>query len=276
MFKLIAADLDGTLLTPDHRLGSYTTTILKRLNQEGYHLILASGPHASEISELRNTLGIPAFMITANGARTYTPTDEILFHKDLPADIVQAMISALIDKPGITVHLYQDSGWYFNRYDETLLSYHKGTALPRFFCNREALPTTFVAKLFFSCQDVNRLAAYGEELKSRFAEKVNIACSLPWSMEITAAGVSKGNAMQHIARHLHLSPKQCIAFGDGLNDADMLTTAGKGLIMQNADERLKQRFPELEIIGTDADESVATYLENSFLLNEPGISTVMR
>ena len=66
------------------------------------------------------------------------------------------------------------------------------------------------------------------------------------------------------------------AFGDGLNDADMLTTAGKGLIMANADERLKQRLPEMEIIGSDAKEAVATYLENTFLLNDPGISAVMR
>ncbi|OQX36127.1 MAG: hypothetical protein B0D91_09610 [Oceanospirillales bacterium LUC14_002_19_P2] len=276
MFQLIAADLDGTLLTPDHRLGSYTASTLQRLNQKGYQLILASGRHASEVSNLRNGLEIPAFMITANGARTYTPTNNLLFQKDLPEDIVQAMISTLIDKPGITVHLYKDSGWYFNQYDERLLSYHQNTALPRFFCNSKALPTTFVAKLFFTCQDIHRLAAYGEALRSRFSGKVDITCSLPWSMEITAAGVSKGNAMQHIARHLNLSPKQCIAFGDGLNDADMLTTAGKGLIMANADERLKQRLPEMEIIGSDAKQAVATYLENTFLPNDPGISAVMR
>ncbi|WP_211828750.1 Cof-type HAD-IIB family hydrolase [Kistimonas asteriae] len=276
MFQLIAADLDGTLLTPDHRLGSYTASTLKQLNQKGCQLILASGRHASEVSDLRNTLGLPAFMITANGARTYTPTNEPLLHKDLPADVVEAIISALIDKPGITVHLYQDSGWYFNQYDEALLSYHKDTALPRFFCNRDALPTTFVTKLFFSCHDTHRLAAYGEELQSRFSDKVAIAFSLPWSMEVTAAGVSKGNAMQRIARHLNISPKQCIAFGDGLNDADMLTTAGKGLIMQNADKRLKQRLPALEIIGSDAEEAVATYLEKTFSLNDPGISAAMR
>ncbi len=276
MFQLIAADLDGTLLTPDHRLGSYTASTLQRLNQKGYQLILASGRHASEVSDFRNDLQIPAFMITANGARTYTPTNNLLFQKNLPGDIVQAMISTLIDKPGITVHLYKDSGWYFNQYDERLLSYHQDTALPRYFCNSDALPTRCVAKLFFTCQDINRLATYGEELRSRFSGKVDITCSLPWSMEITAAGVSKGNAMQRIAQHLNLSPKQCIAFGDGLNDADMLTTAGKGLIMANADERLKQRLPEMEIIGSDTKEAVATYLENTFLLNEPGISAVMR
>ncbi|GAA4648026.1 Cof-type HAD-IIB family hydrolase [Kistimonas scapharcae] len=276
MLQLIAADLDGTLLTPEHRLGSHTTSTLKRLIQEGYQLILASGRHASEVSDLRSSLEIPAFMITANGARVYTPTNTLLFQKNLPEDIVQAMISTLIDKPGITVHLYKDSGWYFNQYDEQLLSYHKDTPLPRFFCNGEALPTAFVAKLFFTCQDISRLAAYGEALRSRFSGKVDITCSLPWSMEITAAGTSKGNAMQRIAQHLNLSPKQCIAFGDGLNDADMLTAAGKGIIMENADERLKQLLPEMEIIGPNANETVAAYLENTFLLNDPGINAVMR
>lgn len=268
MFQLIAADLDGTLLTPDHRLGSRTVSTLDRLNQQGYQLILASGRHAIEVSALGKALHIPVFMVTANGARIFTPTGELLFRKDLPASLVQAMISIMVNRPGIVVHLYKDSGWYFNRYDERLLSCHKDTALPRFACSSETLPTTFVTKLFFTCPDTRLLAAYGEELHNRFPDKTDITCSFPWSLEIAPAGVCKGNAIRHIARHLNLSPKQCIAFGDGLNDADMLATAGKGLVMENADARLKQRLPELEVIGSCAEEAVASYLENT-LFKEP-------
>ena len=50
--------------------------------------------------------------------------------------------------------------------------------------------------------------------------------------------------------------KDCIAFGDGMNDAEMLSMAGKGCIMGNAHQRLKDLHPELEVIGLNADDAV--------------------
>ena len=57
----------------------------------------------------------------------------------------------------------------------------------------------------------------------------------------------------------------CIAFGDGMNDAEMLSMAGKGCIMANAHQRLKDLHPELEVIGSNADDSVPHYLRKLYL-----------
>ena len=61
------------------------------------------------------------------------------------------------------------------------------------------------------------------------------------------------------------SLKDCIAFGDGMNDAEMLSMAGKGCIMGNAHQRLKDLHPELEVIGLNADDAVPHYLRELFL-----------
>ena len=61
------------------------------------------------------------------------------------------------------------------------------------------------------------------------------------------------------------SLKDCIAFGDGMNDAEMLSMAGKGCIMGNAHQRLKDLHPELEVIGSNADNAVPKYLRKLFL-----------
>ncbi len=68
-----------------------------------------------------------------------------------------------------------------------------------------------------------------------------------------------------MAKRLGFELKDCIAFGDGMNDAEMLSMAGKGCIMQNAHQRLKDLHPELEVIGSNADNAVPKYLRKLFL-----------
>jgi hydroxymethylpyrimidine pyrophosphatase-like HAD family hydrolase len=60
--------------------------------------------------------------------------------------------------------------------------------------------------------------------------------------------------------------KACIAFGDGMNDAEMLSMAGKGCIMANAHQRLKDLYPELQVIGDNAEDAVPRYLRKLYLV----------
>lgn len=275
LFPLIASDLDGTLLTPNHTVGDYTKNILRRLHQCGYTLVLATGRHSIEASDFRKQADIPAFMVTANGARIFDDNNNPLFQRDIPSVIAHQMITFLIDEPDITVHLYNDTGWYFNKEDKHLMPYHEGSPLPRYHITRDQLPHTPFAKLFFCCQDLTKLRHYAQQLTAQFGEQITTTHSAPWCFEVMAAGVSKGAALQRIVRSLKLTDKQFIAFGDGLNDTDMLATAGKGLIMENADDRLKRRLPEHEVIGTNADEAVAAYLEKTCLRNKTGMTADM-
>jgi len=80
-----------------------------------------------------------------------------------------------------------------------------------------------------------------------------------------AGGVSKGHALDQVAKTLGYSLLDAISFGDGMNDKEMLTMAGKGCIMSNSHQRLKDLLPELEVIGTNADEAVARWLRKMYL-----------
>ncbi|MCU2861386.1 HAD-IIB family hydrolase [Enterobacter hormaechei subsp. xiangfangensis] len=95
--------------------------------------------------------------------------------------------------------------------------------------------------------------------------RVNVSFSTLTCLEVMAGGVSKGHALEAVAKRLGFDLKDCIAFGDGMNDAEMLSMAGKGCIMQNAHQRLKDLHPELEVIGTNADNAVPKYLRKLFL-----------
>jgi hydroxymethylpyrimidine pyrophosphatase-like HAD family hydrolase len=94
---------------------------------------------------------------------------------------------------------------------------------------------------------------------------VNVSFSTVTCLEVMAGGVSKGHALEAVAKMLGYSLKECIAFGDGMNDAEMLSMAGKGCIMANAHQRLKDLHPELEVIGSNVDDAVPHYLRKLYL-----------
>ncbi len=79
-----------------------------------------------------------------------------------------------------------------------------------------------------------------------------------------AGGVSKGHALESVARRLGYSLQDCIAFGDGMNDKEMLSMAGKGCIMENGQQRLKDLLPELTVIGNNGQDAVPRYLRQLY------------
>ena len=78
-------------------------------------------------------------------------------------------------------------------------------------------------------------------------------------------GVSKGHALEAIAKKNACELVDCIAFGDGMNDVEMLSMAGKGLVMGTSHEKVKQALPNAEILGSNSEEAVARYLEKHLL-----------
>ncbi|MEN2908208.1 Pyridoxal phosphate phosphatase YigL [Mannheimia haemolytica] len=83
-------------------------------------------------------------------------------------------------------------------------------------------------------------------------------------LEVMAKGVCKANALAELVKLRGYTLADCIAFGDGMNDVEMLSLAGKGCLMGNADPRLKAVLPNNEVIGFNKDEAVASYLRATF------------
>ena len=88
--------------------------------------------------------------------------------------------------------------------------------------------------------------------------------STPICLEVMNKNVSKATALAQVIEQREYGLQDCIAFGDGMNDVEMLAEVGKGCIMGNADPRLIQRCPQLETIGCNTDEAVASYLRAIF------------
>ncbi|NVJ56774.1 MAG: Cof-type HAD-IIB family hydrolase [Vibrionaceae bacterium] len=261
-FRIVASDLDGTLLAPNHQLSDFSKQTLKELHDKGYTFIFATGRHHVDVAGIREIAGIPAYMITSNGARVHDQNDQLMYSKNVPEELVQPVIDVIRHDPEIYIHLYQDEQWLMDRDDEVLAKFHSESGFTYTRFNASNAPTNGIAKVFFTHpkHDHEHLVQYENQLREKFGDQLNIAFSTPWCLEVMAADVSKGDALDAVAKSLGFSLENCIAFGDGMNDVEMLSMAGKGLVMSTSHHKVKAALPNNEVIGSNEEDAVAQYL----------------
>lgn len=259
---VIVTDLDGTLLDAEHRLGDFTRDVLQALAKQGVHIVLASGRPWADVDAIRQRIGVDCYLITANGARVYAPGGRAVFARDLPPALTGELLS--LATPGLRLNLYRDKDWLVTEPNLELLQYHKDSGFSYRVVEPAALPTSGVAKLFW-IGDEQTLQGIEAEVMTLVGTLGEVTYSLPTSLEIMAAGVSKGAGLQAVLDELGNSRDEVLAFGDGLNDRDMLALAGQGVVTANANPALSEQDPSLEIIGSHTEESVARYLSELFL-----------
>ncbi|MCS0352936.1 Cof-type HAD-IIB family hydrolase [Vibrio ordalii] len=264
---IVASDLDGTLLAPNHQLSEFTKQTLQALHQKGFTFIFATGRHHVDVAGIRQLAGIPAYMITSNGARVHDQHDNLMYSKNVPQELVQPVIDVFKQNPDIFVHIYHDESWLLNKEDETLRDFHEESGFSYQVFDVNNAPTEGVAKIFFThpAQDHELLAQFEERLNDIFGDKLNVAFSTPWCLEVMAAEVSKGDALKAVAESLNLTLDNCIAFGDGMNDVEMLSMAGKGLVMGTSHQKVFNALPNNTVIGSNAEDAVAHYLREHLL-----------
>lgn len=264
MYPIVASDMDGTLLNQEHTLSPYTRETLQRLTERGIHFIFATGRHFLDIAQIRESMGIDAFMITSNGARVHDAQDNLIYSQNLAPDIAQALYDLVFDDDDIQTHVYKDTQWYTNRVcPEEIAAFFQESKFDYQLFNKGELSPNEASKVFYISEH-DRLLALEKEINERFGDKVNASFSNTCCLEVMDGHVSKGQALKYVAQRLGYSLADCIAFGDGMNDEEMLTMAAKGCIMENAPLRLKKKLPMLEVIGNNQENAVAKYLRSHY------------
>lgn len=261
MFRIVASDLDGTLLTPDHRLTSFTKKILKLLTTRNIHFVFATGRHHTNVMQIRDSLQINSYMITSNGARIHNSSGKLIAAYNLSTEIVADLLRIVDHDSQIITNIFYKDQWLINRPISKQNCFHNGYEFNYHIYQKDKLPVNDICKMYFTSNDYGRLLSLEKELHARWNHRINISFSLPTCLEVMPEGISKGHALEHVVKLLGYRLKDCISFGDGMNDQEMLEMAGKGCIMSNAQQRLKDTLPFLEIIGSNKDDAVPHYLQ---------------
>ncbi len=264
--KVIISDLDGTLLNQHHVISDYTRSVFQELHQQDYLIVVATGRHHLDAMPLVERIGVPLYLVTSNGARIHSPEKELLFSINMESDTVKSILDLEID-PDITTVLFKEEVWQTNIHNEKLNSFSKDVTYHRELVNFEELEDFEAIKIFFTHENQDKLIAVRDLILEHHPDSFNHAFSLPICLEFMDKAVDKSHAIAKILEKENLDFSHAVSFGDGFNDELMLVTTGKGLIMGNAPETLKNKLSHLEVIATNHEDGVAKYLSDLLLNN---------
>lgn len=264
-FRAFVSDMDGTLLNGNHVVGDFTRDTLEKLARKDVDIILATGRgYADVVAQLRNMDIENAAMVTSNGAEVHNLKGELLYSNYLPEDLAFEIMQEAFDNKRICLNTYQGDNWFINTDVPSLNKYHKDSGFSYQVVDFSQHHGRNTQKVFFIGKTLEDLLPLEQRLKEKYGDRTSIIYSTPQCLEVMNKNVSKATALAQWVEHKDYQLSDCIAFGDGLNDVEMLSEVGKGLVMGNADPRLKTLLPDAEQIGLNTHESVASYVRAVF------------
>ncbi|SYZ67331.1 haloacid_dehalogenase-like_hydrolase/Sucrose-6F-phosphate_phosphohydrolase [Leishmania braziliensis MHOM/BR/75/M2904] len=244
----------------------------------------------------------PIYIITSNGAVVHNAeTGELVLEHALDPVVVREIYHLLpASETRINTGIIQGDHWFYRRNWEEMLEFHKesgyryqvlefipdsvdksGIDTDTLVGSPSALSGCLkhVHKVFFSSWDLSLLEKLEQTLQQRYGSDLTVTFSASYNLDITAKDVTKAWALERLYEQMAPLPhetrstvtpeqrlKATVAFGDNLNDATMLSSAGRSFIMGNCNPKLRQRCPNLEVIQTNAEDAVARKLREIFHL----------
>ncbi|OON37520.1 thiamin pyrimidine pyrophosphate hydrolase [Izhakiella australiensis] len=260
MARLAAFDMDGTLLLPTHTLGEATLATLRALQKKQIAVTFATGRHYLDMQPQIAPLALNAWLITGNGTRIHDSEGKVHFAADLPPDVAEEVIHANWNTAA-TLHAFNDCGWFTSHELPALLYAHRASGFSYQLMDLRKLPAHQVTKLCFIGEH-GELCQLKARLREALSERVHLCFSAWECLEVLPLSCNKGEALSRLATSLGFTLHECMAFGDAMNDREMLARVGKGYVMGNAMHQLKAALPHLPVIGTCATQGVSHFLNH--------------
>jgi Cof subfamily protein (haloacid dehalogenase superfamily) len=259
--RLIAIDLDGTLLSEDGTISRENRFAIYEAQKQGCQIIISSGRSLHDIQHILQEARIDCPIISGNGAIIFHSGD-IIQRKILPAAVVTTIMT-LLKKNQYYFELYTNEGIAIETAGNTRLTaemnsvQEKNHPFSLTWATRaieiqfEQHGLQYVAdfnNLDFSTLGIYKVFVFSfdqaklTELKRKLMDRTDISITTSgWTkLEIAQPGASKGRALEEIANYFNIPLKETAAIGDNLNDLSMFQAAGTSIAMGNADEEVKK------------------------------------
>ncbi len=273
MIRLIAMDMDGTLLNSEKKISPRTREALIRAQKAGIRLILASGRPTRGLKRFAEDIGMKEYggvLVSYNGAKAVDcVTGEVLFEQAMTAGEARAVLEHL--KRFDQVRPIIDHGEYMyvtNVYRQMIrldgkefnVMEYESRSNGYLLCEKEDLAAfvDFPVEKILTTADPEYLMAHHQEMMEPFKDTLSCMFTGKFYFEFTARGIDKTRALSAVLKTRGYRREEMMAFGDGHNDISMVTWAGWGVAMANGVEELK----------SGADEVTAS-------LDEDGIALVV-
>jgi len=268
-YKLIAIDLDGTLLQDDDTISERNARVLKRLSDAGVHVVLCSGRTEKAMMRYYEQLNLNTPLISENGGRI-TSGKKLIYSQMLCRKILSTIVE-MVQSVGEELYFQfmHDDVLIANRFEYTTLSCDKYNrhAKP---CHRIDVricnnPVEYISTHQVETHKISIISETSGLLcllkgKLETIPGIELTSSESINVDIMKCGVTKGEGLRILTEQLGISLDECIAIGNNDNDISMIEVAGMGVAMKNGTDLLKRKADVITTYDNQTD-GVADILE---------------
>ncbi|MCG9129703.1 HAD family phosphatase [Candidatus Poribacteria bacterium] len=254
-YKLAAFDLDGTLLNSDNQLSPENCAALQDLEKNNIIVVLISGRMHRSILPISNQIGLENPIISYNGGMVkHASSGEIFHHTPVPADYAMEIISDCNEK-GLHLNYCLNDKLYVAEKNQWSDLYETRTGVPaNEVGNLSTLQDETPTKLLIILPP-DQLPPLLEQYQETYKEKLYVTQTQPEYIEFMNPDVTKGKALEALAKRFGISLDNIVAFGDSYNDESLIRTSGFGIAMGNAVDPVKENADY--ITSTNDENGVA-------------------
>ncbi len=270
MYRLLATDIDDTILAADGTLPEANRRALEELHNRSITVVFSSGRATESIQRVAAhivTLADDEYIISYNGAQVTTAkSGTLLFEWPLSAESIQDIV-AYAEEHKLHLQGYAHGTIYASGLGKNAGQYGADYA------QSAEMPLVLTADLsktvgastpkMLGIDDPATIETHIAALTARSKGRFRVTRSKPQYMEIVNAQASKGGALTRLAAHLNIPIEETIAVGDSYNDIEMIQAAGLGAAVANAVDTLKDAA-DVVLERTSDDGAIAEILERFF------------
>ncbi|HLR33920.1 MAG TPA: Cof-type HAD-IIB family hydrolase [Tissierellales bacterium] len=251
MIKLVAIDIDGTLIGDDFKIGLKTERKIRKLIDKGILVTLVTGRTYTASKQFSDILGIDIPLVVYNGGIiANSETKDILYEKKIPLEESKNIIKFAEDR-GIYVKAYIDDILYIEKMDErtrNFIEHHEVKWVELGQSLSEKLPAG--ANMIVTISEETDMKELYNKIKTKNSVKT---MSTQNSIEYIPKNVSKGEGVKYLARKYNINRDEILAIGNSLNDLAMIEYAGIGVAMKNSDPMLLDRWNNISEYSNNED-----------------------
>lgn len=263
-YKLVAVDLDGTLLNSQRQLSRRTIETIRRVQQRGVYVTFATGRMYRSALPFAQQLNIDVPLIAYQGALVKNLlTGEILSHHTIPLELAQQVMLYL-----------QEADYHINLYLDDDLFVAESNAVAERYARNCLVDLNVVGDLLafmdrpptkiLAIDSADRISQLERQLNQQYAADIMHLCTSKSNfLEISNPQATKGHALDMLAQMYNVHRHEVMVFGDSCNDLEMLDYAGWAVVMDNAQDDIKKNADY--IAPSNDQDGVAVVLEKMIL-----------
>ena len=270
MFKAVVTDLDGTLLNNNHEVSEYSKKVIRKLVENGYKFYIATGRLEASTREIAESIGVKIPLITVNGTRILDEDGNEIHNSTLDLETVKEIASIDYKSCGedLLINGYFRNVWLVR--DKKAEEYYRTMRPDKPYFPNTVSHEEFISKTYNKMHFIGKhesLLKLQKKLREELTNKnLNMVFVGEHCLEIFSNDSNKALAAEFVLKRDGIKLEEAIAFGDSVNDFEMLTEVGRGFVMGHAIYLLKEMAKDLEIIETNHNDGEAKKIVQIFNL----------